>query len=61
MTAAARKFLKANARSPVVYCGVVGNGGRGAIYRLADGSVWKLNRLDCLEVRNPRFATLEAA
>jgi hypothetical protein len=61
MTAPARRFLQANAQSPVVYGSVIGDGGRGVMYRLADGTVWKLTRQDCLHVRQPRWAMFEAA
>jgi hypothetical protein len=61
MTRKALQFLAANKRSPIVYCGIIGKGGRGAIYRLADDSSFSLTRADCLDLpaHQLRWATLE--
>jgi hypothetical protein len=49
------QFLRANARSAVVYF----NGeGQGVTYRLADGSVWQLSRHEARKLGHPRWAHL---
>lgn len=61
MTANLRRFLDANKRSPVVYGSVIGSGGKGCFYRLADGSTWTLRALECAAIGVPRWAFYEAA
>ena len=58
MSLKASRFLEANARSPVVYCGIEAHT---CTYRLADGSVWTFSRREAREIGIPRFAHLEAA
>lgn len=52
----ADRFVKANARSPVVYCSVDSHI---VTYRLADGSAWSLPRREARSIGWPRFAHLE--
>lgn len=59
MTLKAHLFIVANKASAVVY-GSVTDGG-GCVYRLADGTVWKLTRADCRDVGHPRWAHLRKA
>lgn len=56
MTARAQKFVAANALSPVVYGSVVGSGGRGAVYRLANGLAFTLSAAECRAVGEIRWA-----
>lgn len=55
MTHNAHRFTEANKRSPVVYGAVIGNGGRGAIYRLANDQTFTLTAAECAMVQ-PRWA-----
>ena len=61
MTRRAREFLAANKVSPIVDGGVIGSGGRGAMYRLADDRRFTLGRADCLDLpaHQLRWAILE--
>lgn len=60
MTRRALQFVAANALSPVVYGSVIGNGGRGAVYRLANDLAFRLTANDCRAVAvsgaEPRWA-----
>jgi hypothetical protein len=58
MSLKAHRFLQANERSPVVYCGVEAHS---CTYRLADGSTWTFSRREARELGHPRWAHLEAA
>ena len=53
----AADFLAANMISPVVYGAVVGRGGEGCRYRLADGREFHLTRDECAEVGQPIWAS----
>lgn len=55
MTDAVKNFLQANAKSPVISGGCVGNGGRGARYTLEDGSQYVLSREECAMIGMPRW------
>lgn len=55
------EFKAANAQSPVVYGSVIGRGGEGCIYRLADERVFKLTARECELVGVPRWAFETAA
>jgi hypothetical protein len=55
MTENGKRFVEANGTSPVV-CGVViGRGGEGCRYTLADGSSFRLSSDDCKEIGKPRW------
>lgn len=60
MTRRAQQFVAANALSPVVYCSIIDDGGRGAVYRLANGRAFTLTANDCRAVAvsgaEPRWA-----
>jgi len=47
-------FIHHNKRSPVVSGAAIGNGGRGAYYRLANGQAFTLTRAEC-EALPPTF------
>lgn len=53
MTKKAREFREANRRSPVVYGSAIGDGGRGAYYRLEDGKTFRLGKADCAAAGMP--------
>jgi len=59
MSERAKEFVEANAKSPVVYGSAIGNGGKGAYYRLANGQRFRLNREDCAAVGMPRWLNVE--
>lgn len=50
-----QRFILANQESPVVYASVLGSGGRGGLFRLADDRTFKLSADECHIVR-PRWA-----
>lgn len=50
------RFVAANAKSPVVYGAVIGRGGKGCTYRLADGQEFRLSSADCREIGKPNWA-----
>jgi hypothetical protein len=52
----ARRFREANRRSPVVYGSVIGEGGKGCFYRLADEQTFELNAEECRAIGHPRWA-----
>ena len=52
------RFLEANARSAVVYGSVERDG---CVYRLADGSSWRLSLKEGREIGHPRWAHLPCA
>lgn len=60
MTRRAQHFIAANALSPVVYASVIGRGGQGAVYRLANDMAFTLTADDCraltLAGAEPRWA-----
>ena len=58
MSLKAHRFVEANARSPVIYCGVDDHC---CTYRLADGSSWTFSRREASVIGQPRWAHLEAA
>lgn len=58
MGSKADRFLEANRRSPVVYCGIDEHS---VTYRLSNGSVWNFSRREAREIGAPRFAHLVAA
>jgi hypothetical protein len=60
MTWRAEQFTKANRESPVVYGSAIGDGGKGAMYRLADDRTFTLTAVECAMVK-PRWAFEEAA
>jgi hypothetical protein len=55
VTANAKRFVAANAASPVVAGIAKGKGGEGAVYILADGKRFELSREECESVV-PRWA-----
>lgn len=61
MTHKAHRFIEANKISPVVYGSVIGNGGRGATYRLADDQTFTLTAAECRMIGQPRWALPAAA
>ena len=50
-----RRFIDANKESPVVYGAVIGDGGRGAMFRLADDRVFTFNPVEVGLIK-PRWA-----
>lgn len=50
LTPRQRRFVAANRISPVVYGSVLGNGGKGCFYRLADGQTFTLTARDCATI-----------
>jgi hypothetical protein len=61
MTHRAHRFLEANRSSAVVYGSVIGNGGKGCFYRLADEQTFTLTAEECRMVGAPRWAFEEIA
>lgn len=53
MTRNARAFLEANRRSPVISGAVIGSGGKGGYYTLANGQSFTLNVRECEQVGLP--------
>jgi len=49
-------FKEANAKSPVVYGAVIGLGGKGASYTLANGKTFKLSAAECTAIGKPIWA-----
>ena len=48
MTKKAKEFMKENAIHPVVSGSIVGSGGQGGFYTLANHKTFRLSREDCL-------------
>ncbi len=48
-----QKFLEENKKHPVISGRVIEPGGRGAIYTLDNGSVYRLTRKECEEIGHP--------
>lgn len=55
MTPKAEAFIKANESSPVVSGAVIGSGGKGARYTLANGQRFKLTSEECKQIGMPRW------
>lgn len=49
-------FVEANRKSPVVSGAVIGRGGRGCRYTLADGRTFRLSSEDCKAIGKPDWA-----
>lgn len=47
MTDKSEQFMKENDKSPVIIGSVIGNGGQGGYYTLANGKQFTLNLQDC--------------
>jgi len=56
MTENGKRFVVANAMSPVISGAVIGRGGKGCIYTLANGQEFRLSSDDCKEIGKPRWA-----
>jgi len=56
-------FIRANDRSLVISASVIGEGGRGAIYHLASGMVFKLSAAECeaLPAGYPKWRGIDCA
>ena len=55
MIGSVERFKEANKISPVVSATVIGRGGQGAFYRLANDTYFKLTSEECRQV-TPRWA-----
>jgi hypothetical protein len=55
VTGKALLFADANRESPIVYGSVIGRGGQGVFYRLANGRTFKLTAAECGMVK-PRWS-----
>jgi hypothetical protein len=56
MTENGKQFVAANAKWPVVSGAVIGRGGKGCRYTLANGQSFRLSSDDCREIGKPTWA-----
>ncbi len=61
LTALARTFVEQNKLSPLVYGAAHGRGGKGGIYRLANGMTFDLTAAEIGSIGEPRWAFADAA
>ena len=48
-------FKRQNAKYPVIAGAVIGDGGKGCLYTLKSGRIFKLNRAECAAIGEPRW------